>query len=98
VLGHRLGVRPLGARPRPGVVDQTGFDGVLDAGEGKLDPADLGLFFEDGRQTVEIVGGQPHQGVGLFTELERHSAPRPHGVLAETGAAGADGDPRSGHG
>ena len=43
----------------------------------------LGLVLEHRGQAVEVVGGEPDQGVGLFTELDRQPAAGSHRVLGE---------------
>ena len=98
VLGHRLGVGALGARPDPVIVEQAGLGHPLDPGEGQLHPAGVGHLGQPHGQAVDIPRVQPHQAVGSVVQSDHLAPSGPHGIGGELGRERADGDTGRGHG
>ena len=80
MLGHRLGVGTLGARPDPGVVEQPGLGHPLHAGERELHPPGVRHLPSHpaspprptGRATPRLSAGRP----GRATSCPRRRAQR----------------------
>ena len=66
VLGHRLGVGTLGARPDPVVVEQSEREHPLDSGERELHPAHIGGHRQLVGEALHLHGVEPDQGIRTF--------------------------------
>ena len=98
VLGHRLRIGALGARPDPVVIEQSEGQDPLHAGERELHPSDIGGLRQLIGEALHLHRIEPDQGVGMVGYPDHGTAAGGDGIGGERGMVGADGDAGRSHG